>query len=47
MNLSDIGVQEDNVLTVVFGPVLRLLTASTDGTAKVWSAASGRAPASP
>ena len=41
MNLSDIGVKEDSVLTVVFGPILRLLTASWDGTAKVWSAASG------
>ena len=27
MNLSDIGVKEDSVLTVVFGPMLRLLTA--------------------
>ena len=41
MNLSDIGVQEDSVLTVVFGPILRLLTASDDNTAKVWPAASG------
>ena len=41
MNLSDIGVLEDSVLTVVFLPILRLLTASQDGTAKVWSAASG------
>ena len=41
MNLSDIGVIEDSVLTVVFVPILRLLTASQDGTAKVWSGASG------
>ena len=41
LNLSDIGVIEDSVLTVVFVPILRLLTASHDGTAKVWSAASG------
>ena len=41
MNLSDIGVIEDSVLSVVFGPILRLLTASRDKTAKVWSAASG------
>ena len=41
MNLSDIGVEEDSVLTIVFRPVLRLLTASHDNTAKVWSAASG------
>ena len=41
MNLSDIGVKEDSVLTVVFEPILRLLTASCDRTAKVWSAASG------
>ena len=41
MNLSDIGVKEDSVLTVVFGPILPLLTASDDQTAKVWSAASG------
>ena len=41
MNFSDIGVIEDSVLTVVFGPILRLLTASEDKTAKVWSAASG------
>ena len=41
MNLSDIGVEEDSVLTIVFGPVSRLLTASHDNTAKVWSAASG------
>ena len=41
MNLSDIGVKEDSVLTVVFVPILRLLTASRDETAKVWSAASG------
>ena len=41
MNLSDIGVLEDSVLTVVFVPILRLLTASFDKTAKVWSAASG------
>ena len=41
MNLSDIGVEEDSVLTIVFGPILRLLTASQDNTAKVWSAASG------
>ena len=40
MNLSDIGVRENSVLTVVFGPILRLLTASCDKTAKVWSAAS-------
>ena len=26
MNLSDIGVEEDSELTVVFGPILRLLT---------------------
>ena len=42
MNLSDIGVEEDSVLTIVFGPILRLLTASQDNTAKVWSAASGK-----
>ena len=42
MNLSDIGVKEDSVLTVVFGPTLRLLTASADDTAKVCSAASGK-----
>ena len=30
MNLSDIGVEEDSVLTIVFGPILRLLTASQD-----------------
>ena len=42
MNLSDIGVIEDSVLTVVFVPILRLLTASEDKTAKVWSAASGK-----
>ena len=41
MNLSDIGVIEDSVLTIVFEPVLRSLTASDDRTAKVWSAASG------
>ena len=41
MNLSDIGVIEDSVLTIVFGPILRLLTASRDRSAKVWSAASG------
>ena len=41
MNLSDIGVIEDSVLIVVFVPILRLLTASEDKTAKVWSAASG------
>ena len=41
MNLSDIGVKEYSVLTVVFGPILRLLTASGDNTAKVWSAGSG------
>ena len=41
MNLSDIGVKEDSVLTVVFGPILPLLTASADNTAKEWSAASG------
>ena len=41
MNLFDIGVIEDSVLTVVFGPILRLLTASKDKTAKLWSAASG------
>ena len=41
MNLSDIGVIKDSVLTVVFGPILRLLTASDDEAAKVWSAASG------
>ena len=41
MNLSDIGVEEDSVLTIVFGPILRLLTASQDWTAKVWSAGSG------
>ena len=35
MNLSDIGVEEDCVLTVVFGPILPVLTA------KVWSAATG------
>ena len=35
MNLSDIGVKEDSVLTVVFGPILRLLTASADNSAKV------------
>ena len=29
------------MLTVVFGPILRLLTASHDKTGKVWSAASG------
>ena len=42
MNLSDIGVEEDSVLTVVFWPILRLLTASRDNTSKVWSAASGK-----
>ena len=36
MNLSDIGVIEDSVLTI-----LRLLTEASDKTAKVWSAASG------
>ena len=41
MNLSDIGVIEDSVLSVVFGPIFRLLTSSRDKTAKVWSAASG------
>ena len=41
MSLPDIGVIEDSVLTVVFVPILRLLTASEDKTAKVWSAASG------
>ena len=41
MNLSDIGVEEDSVLTIVFEPILRLLTASDDKTAKVWSAVSG------
>ena len=40
-NLSDIGVIEGSVLTVVFVPILRFLTASEDKTAKVWSAASG------
>ena len=47
MNLSDIGVIEDSVLTVVFVPILRLLTASEDKTAKVWSAASGVCAVSP
>ena len=41
MNLSDIGVEEDSVLTVVFGPIFPLLTAPNDKTAKVWSAATG------
>ena len=41
INLSDIGVIEDSVLSVVFGPIFRLLTSSRDKTAKVWSAASG------
>ena len=41
MNLSDIGVEEDSVLTVVFGPILRLLTAPDDNAAKVWSAPTG------
>ena len=42
MNLSDIGLKEDSVLTVVFGSIQQVLTASFDQTAKVWSAASGK-----
>jgi len=41
MCLSDIGVKEGSVLTLVYGEALRVLTASCDGTAKVWSSASG------
>ena len=38
---SDIGVKEGSVLTLVFEASLRVLTASEDCTAKVWSADSG------
>ena len=41
MSLSDIGLEEGSMLTLVRGPMLRVLTASDDGTAKVWSTASG------
>eukprot|EP00450_Noctiluca_scintillans_P002114 CAMPEP_0194499632 /NCGR_PEP_ID=MMETSP0253-20130528/15882_1 /TAXON_ID=2966 /ORGANISM="Noctiluca scintillans" /LENGTH=220 /DNA_ID=CAMNT_0039341401 /DNA_START=78 /DNA_END=736 /DNA_ORIENTATION=+ len=39
-SLADIGVKEGSILTLVFGVMLRVLTASLDYTAKVWSAAS-------
>ena len=41
MSLSDFGLEEGSMLTLVRGPMLRVLTASDDGTAKVWSAALG------
>ena len=41
MSLSDFGLEEGSMLTLVRGPMLRVLTASDDGTAKVWSSASG------
>ena len=40
-SLADIGVTEGSILTLVFGVMMRVLTASFDHTAKVWSAASG------
>ena len=41
MSLSDIGVKEGSILALVCVVMLRVLTASYDGTAKVWSAVSG------
>ena len=40
-SLSDIGVKEGSILALVFEVMLRVLTASGDRTAKVWSAAFG------
>ena len=42
MCLSDIGVKEGRVPTLVYGVALRVLTASRDHTAKVWLVASGK-----
>ena len=40
--LSDIGARDGAVLTIVRSKLSLILTASRDGTAKIWSAASGQ-----